>query len=168
MLTVNIEQPPNDYYSWIDCLKQFKTGIPDKSTFDMLRKGKCPEYAGIKASLHRQIEETVNAIIANCVKTLKRDISKFSDINETDGIHIAFLRFGKYIEGCMFFTEMTFLDHSYSDDLRRETIKQVTRFWTDTLSRLKKDIAAKNNFKMSEELFLIYRVKLLKAYRFSE
>lgn len=168
MHTVSIEQPPKDYYSWVECLKQLKTGIPNTGAFDVLRKGKCPEYAGIKASLHGLIEETVNAIIANCVKTLKRDVSKYIDINETDGIHIAFFRFGKYIDGCMFFTEMTFLDQSYCDDLRRETIKHVTRFWSEMLHTLKKDIAAKNNFRMNEELFLIYRVKLLKAYRFSE
>ena len=147
MVSVSIEQSPTDYFGWVECLKQLKTGIPDTNTFAVLRKG--------------------NAVIANCIKALKRDIARFSDANETVGIHIAFVRFGKRINGCMFFTEMHFLDQRFCDELRHETITQVTRFWSEMLNNIKKDSAARNNLRMAEELFIIKRVKLLDKYRIS-
>ena len=167
MVSVSIEQSPTDYFGWVECLKKMKTGIPDTNTFAVLRKGTCPEYEGIKAGMHKLSEASVNAVIANCIKALKRDIARFSDANETVGIHIAFVRFGKRINGCMFFTEMHFLDQRFCDELRHETITQVTRFWSEMLNNIKKDSAARNNLRMAEELFIIKRVKLLDKYRIS-
>ena len=67
----------------------------------------------------------------------------------------------------MFFTEMHFLDQRFCDELRHETITQVTRFWSEMLNNIKKDSAARNNLRMAEELFIIKRVKLLDKYRIS-
>ena len=168
MTAVTITKIPTDYYSWVECLKLLQTGIPDRSTIMMINKGYCSEYAGIKGSMHKLIEETVNALIANCIKELKRDISKFADLNETDGFHLAFQRFEKRISSCMFFMGMGFLDENFRKELCRETIKQINLFWSEMINQIKKDTAARDNARMAEELFLIKRIRLLKDYQISE
>lgn len=168
MAVVSIVRPPIDYYSWVECLKCLQSGIPDDNTLVMIKMGDCPEYLGIKASIHKLIEDAVNAIIANCIKELKHDISKCADTNEVDGFHLAFHRFGNRINSCMFFMGMTFLDEHYRKELCRETIKQIDHFWEETINHIKKDTAARDNVRMAEELFLINRIRLLKDYRFSE
>ena len=168
MTVVSITEPPADYYSWVECLNSLQTGIPDETTLAVISRGNCPEYIGIKASIHSLTEKAVNAIIANCVKELKRDISKYADINEIDGFHLAFRRFSKRINGCMFFMGMSFLDDHFREELCRETVKQINNFWTETLDHIRKDTAAQDNVLMAEELFLIKRIKLFKDYQLSE
>lgn len=168
MTIVSIVQPPIDYYSWVECLKKLQKGIPDKNTLMMIELGECPEYLGIKTSIHSLIEDAVNAIIANCIKELKRDISKCAETNEVDGFHLAFKRFGKRINSSMFFMRIAFLDEHFRKELCRETIKQIDYFWSETINRIKKDTAARNNACMAEELLLINRIKLFMDYRFSE
>ena len=167
MRTVTIERPPADYFSWVECFKKLTSGVPDARVFEVLRKGSCPEYIGVRSSFHEQIQDAVNAIIASCIKELKRDMTRYAESGETDGFHIAFRRFGKRINGCMFFTAIPFLDPDFCDELSRETISQVNRFWAELLNQIKKDTAARNNLKMAEELLLIKRVRLLQDYRIS-
>ena len=167
MRTVTIEQPPADYYSWSACIKKLKSGIPDVRAFEVLRRGSCPEYIGVRTSFHEQIQDAVNAIIATCIRELKRDMRRFAESGETDGFHIAFQRFGKRINGCMFFTAIPFLEQEFSDELRRETVRQVTLFWAELLHQIKKETASRNNLKMSEEFLLIKRVRLLQEYQIS-
>lgn len=167
MRTVKIERPPDDYFSWVECFKKLTSGVPDARVFEVLRKGSCPEYIGVRSSFHEQIQDAVNAIIASCIKELKRDMTRYAESGETDGFHIAFRRFGNRINGCMFFTAIPFLDPDFCDELRRETISQVNRFWAELLNQIKKDTAARNNLKMAEELLLIKRVRLLQDYRIS-
>lgn len=167
MRTVTIEQPPTDYFSWVECFKKIKSGIPDARVFEILRKGSCPEYIGVVSSFHEQIQDAVNAIIASCIKELKRDMTRYSESYEIEGFHIAFRRFGKRINGCMFFTAIPFLEKGFCEELRQETLNQVNHFWAELLNQIKKDTAARNNLKMAEELLLIKRVRLLQDYLIS-
>lgn len=165
MKRIRISHPPRDYNGWTECLDLLSSGIPESGTIGLLSQSSCPEYPGVKAFLHARIEKTVNAVIANCIRELRRSLRRFSDTNEIDGVHIAFVRFARDIDSCLFFIRIPFLDPSFRREMRDATEKEVLRFWTDTVSSIRMDVRKTDNRFLEEELFLIKRIRLFKDLR---
>lgn len=165
MKDCHVVHMPNDYKSWTELLKTFETVLPDEETIKLLSCGTCPEYSGIKVYLHARIEETVNKVIANCIKELKRNIIRFSEMQEIEGYHVIFMRFAKRIDACMFFVHIDFLEIGFKMEMYNEVCKEVYRFWNDLTDSVKKTVISNNNVKLDEELYMIKRIRLFKKYQ---
>lgn len=160
-----VVHPPCNYSSWVELLETFREIIPDSGMISLIASGSCAEYNGIKGYLHPHIEEAVNMVIANCIKELKRNIVRLNEMQEIDGMNIAFIRFSKKIDASLFFMHIDFLDESFKQELYNEVEKEVYRFWNDLLASIRKNAVSNNNLKLEEELYLIKRIRLFKKYQ---
>lgn len=155
---------PCTYQDWLACFDRMKNASDaDAEVFDAACMGVFTGSEQTKIALQRQLVETVNAFLEKRVKRFLRSLNENIAFNELPQTELLFKRLKRDVERSLFFTKLTFLPQSYRAELEASVKEQMSGFWDNTVSFLRKQSLEVCNAELEDVLFLVKRIRLFEA-----
>lgn len=151
--------PPGTYQQWLDFLDLVEKTRNTDVYIRMIQAGtlQCSEH--MLFQLEQRVTHTVNMKLRRMIRWYTKRINSLLEDADYSDLVVLFYRLRRDVVSLRFYQYMTFLPAEYVEELDRQVVAEIRRYWEHLLSSLQEAVEETHNILLEDELHRITRIR---------
>lgn len=149
---------PQNYEQWLEIFTLLGSTPVSMEKINDLQYASCPGVERVYLEFCKKLQDTVNEMLKRITRKCTSAVNLALNEGQFDDFEIIVRRCQREMKTCRFYNQITFLEHDYIEELDRQVVSEMKRYWKEMRKYLMDLLDESDNTGLYDMVYYLKRI----------